>query len=335
MGKKYGTRKFRKLRKGSKNYSTRRNKSGGTFTLGKFGRYFTSDGRLLEEFKKKIRHVSELKELLDTPDPTLEESEILNKIGLAVVDLKTRRDATNENFGLLKNFVDRNNDRLINILENMDMQIEKRAVYKKIREEVTRLGDDVVGNFSMRHDNADRALPPTPSRPPGTEDDDAGAGASATTDAKQVNNYYKPYDGDKKELLTKPQDKENLRLDENNNVVYVNSKLRCPRGNEENLPPFFTCEYVEHAIKNGEILPVAVCKVCYESKRNHIPEQGGGSRRRRRNTRSRKNKTRRNGKCRSCRCPGGCKRSTCPCYRGRSKPCCTKRCRSRGQGCRC
>lgn len=65
--------------------------------------------------------------------------------------------------------------------------------------------------------------------------------------------------------------------------------------------------------------------------------QQGGSRRRRRNTRSRsrKNKTRRNGKCRACRCPGGCKRSTCPCYRGRSKPCCTKRCKSRGHRCRC
>ena len=65
-----------------------------------------------------------------------------------------------------------------------------------------------------------------------------------------------------------------------------------------------------------------------------LPQQGG-SRRRRRNTRSRKNKTRRNGKCRACRCPGGCTRSTCPCYRGRSKPCCTKRCRSRGRGCKC
>ena len=61
--------------------------------------------------------------------------------------------------------------------------------------------------------------------------------------------------------------------------------------------------------------------------------QQGGSRRRRRTTR--KNKTRRNGKCRACRCPSGCKRSTCPCYRGRSKPCCTKRCRSRGRICRC
>ena len=63
------------------------------------------------------------------------------------------------------------------------------------------------------------------------------------------------------------------------------------------------------------------------------PSQQGGSRRRRRTTR--KNKTRRNGKCRACRCPGGCTRSTCPCYRGRSKPCCTKRCRSRGHGCKC
>ena len=66
-------------------------------------------------------------------------------------------------------------------------------------------------------------------------------------------------------------------------------------------------------------------------------QQQGGSRRRRRTTRarSRKNKTKRNGKCRACNCPGGCTRSTCPCYRGRSKPCCTKRCKSRGRRCRC
>ena len=64
--------------------------------------------------------------------------------------------------------------------------------------------------------------------------------------------------------------------------------------------------------------------------------QSGGSRRRR-NTRSRKNKTRRSkhGKLRACRCPGGCKPSTCPCYRGRSKPCCTRKCKSRGHTCRC
>ena len=66
-------------------------------------------------------------------------------------------------------------------------------------------------------------------------------------------------------------------------------------------------------------------------------QQQGGSRRRRRTTRSRsrKNKTKRNGKCRACKCIGGCTRSTCPCYRGRSKPCCTKRCKSRGRGCKC
>lgn len=65
-----------------------------------------------------------------------------------------------------------------------------------------------------------------------------------------------------------------------------------------------------------------------------IKMQQGGSRKRR-NTRSRKNKTKRNGKKRACKCPGGCKPSTCPCYRKNSKPCCTKRCKTRGNGCKC
>lgn len=64
--------------------------------------------------------------------------------------------------------------------------------------------------------------------------------------------------------------------------------------------------------------------------------QSGGSRRRRRGSKRRRSsgsrKTRRHGKRRACRCPGGCKRSTCPCHKGK-KRCCTKRCRSRG--CRC
>lgn len=69
------------------------------------------------------------------------------------------------------------------------------------------------------------------------------------------------------------------------------------------------------------------------------PQTGGGSRRRRRSTkkihrkRSGTRKVRGHGRKRSCRCPGGCTRSTCPCYRGRSKPCCTKRCHKRG--CKC
>jgi hypothetical protein len=64
--------------------------------------------------------------------------------------------------------------------------------------------------------------------------------------------------------------------------------------------------------------------------------QTGGSRRRKHGTKRRRSsasrKTRRHGRRRACRCPGGCTRSTCPCYKG-SKRCCTKRCRSRG--CRC
>lgn len=64
--------------------------------------------------------------------------------------------------------------------------------------------------------------------------------------------------------------------------------------------------------------------------------QSGGSRRRKRGSKRRRSsssrKTRRHGRRRACRCPGGCKRSTCPCHKGK-KRCCTKRCRSRG--CRC
>ena len=64
--------------------------------------------------------------------------------------------------------------------------------------------------------------------------------------------------------------------------------------------------------------------------------QSGGSRRRKHSTRRRRSsgsrKTRSRGCKRACRCPGGCKRSTCPCCKG-SKNCCTKRCRS--HGCRC
>ena len=68
-------------------------------------------------------------------------------------------------------------------------------------------------------------------------------------------------------------------------------------------------------------------------------QTGGGSRRRRRSTkklhrkRSGTRKVRGHGRKHSCHCPGGCTRSTCPCYRGRSKPCCTKRCHNRG--CKC
>lgn len=64
--------------------------------------------------------------------------------------------------------------------------------------------------------------------------------------------------------------------------------------------------------------------------------QTGGSRRRRHGSKRRRSsgscKTRRHGSRRACRCPGGCKRSTCPCHKGK-KRCCTKRCRSRGCHC--
>jgi hypothetical protein len=65
-------------------------------------------------------------------------------------------------------------------------------------------------------------------------------------------------------------------------------------------------------------------------------QSGGGSRRRKHGSKRRRSrasrKTRRHGRRRACHCPGGCTRSTCPCYKGK-KHCCTKRCHSRG--CRC
>lgn len=62
--------------------------------------------------------------------------------------------------------------------------------------------------------------------------------------------------------------------------------------------------------------------------------QSGGTKRRkhtRRHRRSGTRKMRSYGRKHACKCPGGCKRSTCPCY-SRSKFSCTKRC---GRGCRC
>ena len=67
---------------------------------------------------------------------------------------------------------------------------------------------------------------------------------------------------------------------------------------------------------------------------SNLPIQtGGGTRRRkhtRRHRRSGTRKTRGHGRKRACKCPGGCKRSTCPCCTGK-RFCCTKRCR----GCKC
>jgi hypothetical protein len=287
MRKRNGTRKFRKLRKGTKNYSTRRNKSGGA--LGTLARYLTSDGRLLEEFKSKIRDVTPLRTLLNTPD--------VNLIRVIVSELKMANNIYKVNYGRLKTFVTNNNKRLIEILQNMDMQIEKRGFYLKVLEEVA------DGDFSMEPAAAPlppaHSLPPTPASLPGMGDESA-----SKEEYQQTTN-------------------------KNKEEVYVLSDRECPLPNTDGEPPYFTCDYPEQPDN-------AVCRLCYKSKRDHKKqEQGGGSRRRRRNTRSRKNKTRRNGKCRACRCPGGCKRSTCPCYRGRSKPCCTKKCKSRGHRCRC
>ncbi len=66
---------------------------------------------------------------------------------------------------------------------------------------------------------------------------------------------------------------------------------------------------------------------------NFAPQRGGRTRRRkhtRRHRRSGTRKTRGHGRKRACICPGGCKRSTCPCCTGK-RFCCTKRCR----GCKC
>ncbi len=68
------------------------------------------------------------------------------------------------------------------------------------------------------------------------------------------------------------------------------------------------------------------------------PQTGGGSRRRRRSTkklhrkRSGTRKVRGHGRKRACRCPGGCRRGTCPCCTGK-RFCCTKKCY--GRGCKC
>jgi len=261
-----------------------------------------------------------LRTLLDVQDDTLEVSERTNKIGEEVQRLKTAQNAYKINYDILKIFVINNKDKLFEILSSTDMQIEKRELYKKVLEEVARLGSPGAGAGASASASAGdgdgagdegapppsaRALPPTPSRPPGS-----GMGDAA---------------GDADDVI------ENTTID--GAKVYKITNRRCPKDTEEGNPQYFTCDYVT---EGQEITPAARCKLCYNSKRDHIQQgQGGGSRRRRRNTRLRKNKTRRNGKCRACRCPGGCKRSTCPCYRGRSKPCCTKRCRSRGRVCRC
>ena len=63
------------------------------------------------------------------------------------------------------------------------------------------------------------------------------------------------------------------------------------------------------------------------------PNFGGGTRRRKHTRRHRRSGTRKmrgHGRKRACICPGGCKRSTCPCCTGK-RFCCTKRCR----GCKC
>ena len=65
------------------------------------------------------------------------------------------------------------------------------------------------------------------------------------------------------------------------------------------------------------------------------PQTGGRSRRRKHTRSSRRSGTRKvgsHGRKRACKCPGGCKRSTCPCCTSK-RFCCTKRCR--GRGCRC
>lgn len=294
MRKRNETRKFRKLRKGSKNYSTRRNKSGGT--LGTFARSFTSDGRLLEEFKTNIRNVHEFQELLDDPN-----NNMFEKTRAITIAADTPAVNTSLAYKTLKTFVENNIEDLGRVL-NSNMTIKKREFYKKVMDEVmiTRLG---VG-----------AAPPISSGPlgPSMDDDDGSEGKIITNS-----------DGKK---------------------VYVESSLSCGvydqgerRLNDENDPGYFTSDIGKgENLDDLRRLDNLRCKFCFKSKRDHTQQgQGGGSRRRRRNTRSRKNKTRRNGKCRACRCPGGCKRSTCPCYRGRSKPCCTKRCKSRGRICRC
>lgn len=287
MRKRNGTRKFIKLRKGTKNYSTRRNKSGGS--VGTFVRSFSPDGRLLEEFKTKIRNVELFGTLLDDPDNTMREK-------LHALEIHANNPDVNKSkaFDDLNKFIDINYTNLRRILEN-DTSIKRTEFYNKVIKEV----HDTM-RYSQGKGNSDI---PDDAPPPGMgdESDDVSHGRD--------NIVKTTFDGREASKIT---------------------NLRCPNGVVDQC---FTCDYV---IPGTQIPPAARCKLCYKSKREHIQEgQGGGSRRRRRNTRSRKNKTRRNGKCRACRCPGGCKRSTCPCYRGRSKPCCTKRCKSRGRRCKC
>lgn len=289
MRKRNETRKFRKLRKGSKNYSTRRNKSGGT--LGTFARSFTSDGRLLEEFKTNIRNVHEFQELLDDPN-----NNMLEKKRAITIAADTPAVNTSPAYKTLKKFVDDNIEDLDRVL-NSNMTIKKREFYKKVMEEVviTRLG---VGAGATNG-----AAPPISSGPPGPSMGD---------------------DGSEGKIITKSDGKK----------IYVDSSLSCGvydqgerRLNDENDPGYFTSDIGKgENLDDLRRLDNLRCKFCFKSKRDHkhIQQgQGGGSRRHRRTTR--KNKTRRNGKCRACKCPGGCKRSTYPCYRGRSKPCCTKR----------
>lgn len=75
----------------------------------------------------------------------------------------------------------------------------------------------------------------------------------------------------------------------------------------------------------------------YEGPQFSTEQGGGGTRRRKRTRRHRRAGTRKvrgHGRKRACKCPGGCKRSTCPCCTGK-RFCCTKRCRSRGNRCKC
>ncbi len=308
MGKKYGTRKFRKLRKGSKNYSTHRNKSGGT--LGTFARSLTADGRLLEEFKSKIRNVESFGELLDDPNNTMKEK--LDEL------IKSANDPDVNNsteFSDLKIFIRSNYIDLNRILEN-DTSIKRKEFYNKVIEKV--------------HDDSSSATdsPPPPLPAP----------APAATDSPPPPIRPLPL---LPPLIPKREISPSMsdgywKSTKNNEgkYVYVFPNLKCRYHNSYGEHELFTLDDVDLDQPTSNY---ALCILCGQSKQSHILDketQQGGSRRRR-TTRSRKNKTRRNGKCRSCRCPGGCKRSTCPCYRGRSKPCCTKRCRSRGHGCRC
>ena len=72
----------------------------------------------------------------------------------------------------------------------------------------------------------------------------------------------------------------------------------------------------------------------YEGPQFSTEQGGGGTRRRRHTRRAGTRKMRAHGRKRACKCPGGCKRSTCPCCTGK-RFCCTNKCRSRGRGCRC